>query len=40
MTRFWDKPNHVKVVGSNKTKETKQDSQNQLSLPMSEGDKS
>ena len=38
MTHFWDKPNHVKVVGSNKTKETKQDSQ--LSLPMSEGDKS
>ena len=31
------KPNNLKVFGSNKTKETKQDSQNQLRSPVSEG---
>jgi hypothetical protein len=30
-------PNNFKVFGSNKTKETKQDSQNWLWSPMSEG---
>jgi hypothetical protein len=31
------KPNNLKVFGSNKTKEPKQDSQNQLRSPVSEG---
>jgi hypothetical protein len=32
-----DKPNNFKILGSNKIKVPKQDSQNQLRSPMSDG---